>query len=472
MTVSTLSRKVAGSASILVGRRVAVMAMSAAGTAVVARLLDVASFGFLAAGLAAFWLASSLVDFGFGLLLGRDLAAHPDGRGRLLRAVLQVQVLWALVVTTIVVGLALASGAGSTRGLVILALAPAVATGGVASTRQVFIVLYRTRRLTAIDLTTNVAQLAGTVIVAALGGGPLAVALVISASWVTNDLLVAVVGVRLVDAGRPVRADRTAVVRRAAPLGLVSFFSSVYFTVDLLLLGWLVSGRELGSYAAACKILSLLVVVPGLLMGVALPAFAESVVDPEALRAIARRVTHWLATAGLPVCIGAAIFARPLVAVAFGPGYGGAVPLVRILCAAGVLTLLANVLGTLLLARSMVRPLLVQSAGAIVFNVAGNLALVPSYGVTASAWLTVATEAIVCASSAYALRGSLGAASLAGVCARPLLAAGGLAATGLALASWPMLGIPAAAAVFCVLLLTLGAWPAELQPRRWRTTRP
>ncbi len=45
----------------------------------------------------------------------------------------------------------------------------------------------------------------------------------------------------------PARADRMAFIRRALPLGFVSVMSSAYFTVDLVLLGWLVSGPELGS---------------------------------------------------------------------------------------------------------------------------------------------------------------------------------------------------------------------------------
>ena len=71
---------------VLAGRRVIVQAMSVIGTAIIARALGVESFGQLSSALAAYWLAASASDFGFSLVLGRDLAAHPDGRGRLLRA--------------------------------------------------------------------------------------------------------------------------------------------------------------------------------------------------------------------------------------------------------------------------------------------------------------------------------------------------------------------------------------------------
>ena len=176
----------------------------------------------------------------------------------------------------------------------------------------------------------NAVQLGAIVVIAALGGGAVGVAVAMSACAIANDAFAAIAALRARRLGSSrARGPVMAFLRRALPLGLVSIMSSVYFTVDLVLLGWLVSGSELGSYAAATKVLSLLVVVPGMLMSAALPAVASSVPDPQALRALAIRLLHWLAAVGLPVCVGAAIFARPLVRVAFGPGYGAAVPLVQ-----------------------------------------------------------------------------------------------------------------------------------------------
>ncbi len=422
---SMLSKQVAGSTMVLAGRRVLTTAMGVIGTAIIARMLGVVSFGQLSAALAAYWLAASVSDFGFSLVLGRDLAAHPEGRGRMLRASFQVGVLWSLVPAGALVALAIASGVSTTRGLVLLVLAPAAVVGGLACARQVFLALYRTRRLAAIDLTVNALQLVAIVLIAALGGGAVGVAIALSACAIANDSVTAIVALRLVDRDRAASADRMTLLRRALPLGLVSVMASAYFTLDLILLGWLVSAAELGPYAAAIKVLTLLVVVPGMLMAAALPAVASSVPDPQALRALAIRLLHWLAAVGLPACVGAAIFAGPLVRVAFGPGYGAAVPLVRILSAAAAVALLTNLLGTLLIARSIVRPMLLQNAAAIVFTVVGNVVLAPRYGVTASAWLTVATELLVCGGALYLLRGSLGLGSLVGAGLRPAVAVAG-----------------------------------------------
>jgi O-antigen/teichoic acid export membrane protein len=467
-----LAQTVARSAMTLFGRRVLISAMTVTGTAVIARSLGAASFGQLSAALAAYWLAAGASDFGFSLVLGRDLAAEPERRGRLLRASIQVQGAWSLVPALTLVGLGIASGLGTPRGTALAVLAIAIALGGFDSARAVFLALYRTRTLAAIDLATNALQLGAMLAVAALSGGVAGVAVAYTAVAVLNLAVMATVGLRLVDSGRPTAADRRILARRAAPLGLVSLMSSVYFSIDLVILGWLVSGRSLGHYAAACKVLTLLVTLPGLLMSASLPGLATTAREPEALAALAARIWHWLVAVGLPVCVAAGIFARPLVDVLFGGGYAGAVPLVRILSAAAAVALLTNILGTVLVARSLVRPLLAQNAAAIVLNVGGNLLLVPLYGVAAAAWLTLATEVFVCACALWTLRREMRVAHALLAGTRPAVAVAGFAATGIALTAWPAAAIPSATAVFLVLLVLLHAWPAELSPSRWRATGP
>ena len=264
--------------------------------------------------------------------------------------------------------LAVASGVTSTRGTILLVLAPSVAFGGLAGARQVFFVLYETRRLAVIDPTTNAIQLAATVLIAEMGGGVIGVAIVMSTCAIANNVIVAAAAFRLVDTARPARDDYITILRRVLPLGLVSVMATVYFSVDLVLLAWLVGAKALGGYAAACKVLSLMVVLPMLLMSAALPALSTSAFDADALRALSARLLHWLAAVGLPICVGVAVFAKPLVRLAWA-GFHEAVPLVRILSMSGVVALVTNVLGNLLVARSIVRPMLLYNAFAIAFNV-------------------------------------------------------------------------------------------------------
>jgi O-antigen/teichoic acid export membrane protein len=464
-----LARRIAGSASILVGRQAVVQVMTAVSTAVVARALSANQFGVLASAMAVFYLALAASDFGFGFVLARDLAVATD-RGALFRAALRVELLWSAVLAVAMVALGL-SGLAASNGAkpVIVVLALGVLAAGFSGGRQVFLVDYRTRVLAIIDISTNALTVAATIIAVLLGAGPAGVAAATVAGVALNAAIVLTLALRLVGPARDLtRTQRAsaAFLRRAVPFGLASFMTSVYFTIDLALLGWLVAGQRLGDYAAATKVLSLLVVVPGLLMNAAVPGLSGAVGDRARTTALASRLAHWMAATGLPVCVAAAIFAPQVITIAFGSQYGGAVTLTRVLVLAAVLTLASNIVGNILGAAGVVRPLLIQNSVAVVFNVAGNVILVPRYGVMASAWLTVATELLVLSAAAVVVRHRVDLRQTARATLRPSLAVGISAAVALLLLPYPLIAILAATATFAAAVALLRAWPVELMPRR------
>jgi O-antigen/teichoic acid export membrane protein len=462
-----LARRIAGSASILVARRALVQLMTAVSTAVLARVLSGAEFGVLASAMALFYLALAASDFGFGFVLARDLAVSAD-RGGLLRAALRVQLAWSSVLAVCMIALALSGLAASSAAKpVIIVLAFGVVAAGLSGGRQVFLVDYRAGLLTVVDLATNALMVAGTIAAAVLGAGPTGVAVAAAAGASLNSLVILVLALRLVGPARArVAGAGVAFLRRAVPFGLVSFMTSVYFTIDLALLGWLVAGQQLGNYAAATKVLSLLVVVPGLLMNAALPGLSGAVGDRVRLTALAARLAHWMAATGLPLCVAAGVFAPQLIRLVFGDRYDGAIPLTRILVIAAGLALASNIVGNILGACGVVRPLLIQNAVAVVFNVGGNLLLVPREGVTASAWLTVATEVFVLTSAIVVLRGRIDLLAPLRAALRPSLAVAAAAIAGLALSSYPLVSLLAGTAAFVVAIVVLRAWPSELLPHR------
>lgn len=142
-----LHRKVAGSANVLLVRRVVVQLLSALSTAILARKLGVAGFGSYAAGLAMYYLALSVCDFGFGSVLARELGSRRADDGSLVRSMLRVQTQWSLVVGAGVVLFAVVAGLAATRMQVLLVLVPGVALFGLTGVRQVFYAGYHTGRL-------------------------------------------------------------------------------------------------------------------------------------------------------------------------------------------------------------------------------------------------------------------------------------------------------------------------------------
>ena len=463
-STAPLHKKMATSASQLFIRCIAVQLLSALSTAILARKLGIAGFGDYSAGLAMYYLALSVCDFGFGNVLARELGKHRADDGRLVRSMLHVQTAWSSLVGLAVVGFCLAVGLGAVRIQVLMVLAPAVALFGLSGVRQVFYANYRTGRLGAIDVSTNVLQLLVVATVAFAGGGPLAVAIALSVMILVNTVVVAVAGLRLIDTRTATPVVRKRMLVDALPLGMSSLLASAYFTLDLSIVGFLVSSREVGYYAAATKALTLLVTVPGLVITAVVPGMSSHAGSPKALGELAGRVWHWLAVTAVPLCVAVMLFAPLFVSLYYGREYRPAVPLVRILAASGVVAVLSNVFGTTMVVTRRNRWLVVQGAIALVFNVAGNLIFVPHFGVTASAWLTVLTELLVCAGSIIGMRHSLEFGPMVHTTLVPALALAAMIAVWLGTRQWSVVSLVTSCLAYGIVLSVLGGWPEELPP--------
>jgi O-antigen/teichoic acid export membrane protein len=459
---SPLSNKMAKSASQLFIRRIAVQALSALSTAVLARKLGVSGFGAYSTGLAMYFLALSACDFGFGSVLGRELGSGRSDDGSIVRSMLRTQTTWSAAVGLGVVGFSIAVGLGIVRMQVLIVLAPAVALFGLSGVRQVFYANYQVARLGRLDVATNVLQVVVVVGTALAGGGPVAVAIAMSCMIMLNSIVVTVVGLRLVDDGTSSRDVRRRMLTDSLPLGVYSLLASAYFTLDLSIVGFLVSSHQVAYYAAATKALSILVIVPGLVVSAILPGMASKVGDSRDLGHLVARAWHWLTAVAVPLCIGVVLFAPWFVRIFYGRGFGPAVPLVRILALSGLAALLSNVFGAALIASKRSRWLIIQGSIALVFNVAGNLALVPRYGVVASAWLTVITEVGVALGSALGLRGLIEFRWALKVTLVPILAIMAMVGVWMATDRWVIPSIVASGLAFFAVLITLGGWPEEL----------
>src|SRR4051812_19528629 len=113
--VDEAAGRLAGSAGLLVIRKVAGSALGAVSSVAVVRSLGPDMFGQYAAGLAAFYLLQALTEFGFGEVLGRALGRGAEAADRFGRLVLRVGFVWSCVVAVAGVLVAFSFAAGSVR---------------------------------------------------------------------------------------------------------------------------------------------------------------------------------------------------------------------------------------------------------------------------------------------------------------------------------------------------------------------
>ena len=153
-----------------------------------------------------------------------------------------------------------------------------------------------------------------------------------------------------------------------------------------------------------------------------------------------------------------------MVDITIGPRYHGAAALVRILAIFGALSVITNLAANVLVAVQRMRPLYVQSVLAIVLNVGANVILIPRYGVYASAWITVATEALVCSISVVSARRHISMPALLRVSRGPAAALVGAVGRHRSFPrGQPSAPITVFLATLVGLLIVLRSWPAELR---------
>jgi len=169
-------------------------------------------------------------------------------------------------------------------------------------------------------------------------------------------------------------------VAEAAPYGAGEVVAVIYLWLDAMLLALLAPSQVVGWYGAPTRLLGALLFVPVILSTAWLPRMAESFKhDRNSYRRSARAALELTLILGLPIAAGTLLVSSRVVALFYGPGFGGAVPVLSLL-GASVPFIYSNVIAWSVLAagdRQLVWTKIM--AGATVLNVFLNLALIPYF---------------------------------------------------------------------------------------------
>lgn len=395
--------RILSSSALLIVSRLSVQVVSAISTAFVARTVSVGDFGDLNSGLAVFYLATALCDWGFGLSLARRLGRGGSRDGSVVRSVARLQNSWSGFVAVLAIAYVALSGWNEPRMRVLLILTPAIAATGVSVYRQVLIANSKTRLIVLPGLLINFVSAVATVLLVTLGFGISVLAMVVSTAAVLSSLTLFYFGRQQITAMKGRARLRRSIRREVAPLGLQSFLSSAYFAIDVVILGYFVSSSELGHYTAAVKILSFVILIPGIIAQVSVIGFSSMHQDSASTLDLQTQSWKWLSFGFLPAAILLGLYAPIFVTAYFGGEFDPIIPIVRILMVAGVIVAVSNTIYGAMIARSRQKWLVGQGLLCLVFNVSANVFLIPHFGITASAWITVATEFFVALGMSIAL---------------------------------------------------------------------
>jgi O-antigen/teichoic acid export membrane protein len=257
-------------------------------------------------------------------------------------------------------------------------------------------------------------------------------------------------------------------LREALPYSLTAILQVAYFQIDVVLLALLTDDATTAVYAAGYRLMQMLLIVPQAINAASLPPLARlHEHDPSRGRSLALATMRVQLLVSIPMAVGLACVAEPLLVALYGaPGAASLVSL-RILALAVPLAFVNLQLLTVLMAgdRPSVPPLATGVATAL--NVVANLVLIPRFGGPGAALATVLSELAILAIAAPAAARQLPFGALA-----PTLVRSSVAALVMAYALEPLSGtslavrVLAGAAVYAAATLALGEPMASLLPGR------
>jgi O-antigen/teichoic acid export membrane protein len=412
-----------------------------------------------------------LLGFGMNTWLTREVSRDPTHLGRYLGRVLGARVvLWGAValVTLLLAGplaepLAVTPDVALALGLLTLAMVP---SGLAAALTAVFQARERMEYPAAVTVLTTAFKIALGVLALGLGQGFVGLAGVALGVNVVTLVVLLVLFADLIGWPHLAVTPRAtlALAGQSYPFMLNNLLASLFFRLDFLLLRPLAGDAALGWYSAAYRVVDGLNVIPAHFTLALFPLLArQGQADRAALARVFERALKVLLTLSLPLAVGIALLAEPLVLLFAGPGYvPEAVWALRVLIWFLPFSFVNGVTQYVLIAVDRQRFLTIAFLLATAFNLAANLLLIPRLGYLGAALVTVLSEVVLLGPFWWAATRALPPISLLRPAARPAAAAIGMGLVVALVAAWNWpLSVLLGAATYGALLLALGGLDAD-----------
>lgn len=257
-------------------------------------------------------------------------------------------------------------------------------------------------------------------------------------------------------------------LKRGLPVAGQFLLGLMIFNADLLLLRLMRGSESTGLYAAAYAPLAFAVNVGYAFAYSVLPVLvAERAGERDASALYGAQLVRMLSIA-FPLAVGGALVAGEIIALGFGPDYADAAPVLTALMMSVPFAGATALSWTALTVLGRERWLFISTGLAAAINVVLNLLWIPRYGMLGAATATVITEAFRAGLIGWvAWRGGLRFPAPTRL-VRPLVATGAMGAF-LVFVTWPpVVEIPAAAALYFVVLGLVGGLGVNPLARRAR----
>jgi O-antigen/teichoic acid export membrane protein len=378
----------------------------------------------------------------------REIAAEPERENVWLGALVSLRVALGIPVAVLAAVVLVVMARSHAMRIAGIVIALTLATGALTAAAVVFQLRVRNDVTMALVTFNSLAWGAAVVAITSAGGGMVPLAIAFTAS----SLLTAVLQAWLASRRAPIRLRGSrehwpVLLRVGAAVGLAGLLTLAYGRIDQVIVFELAPHRsDPGLYGGIYRILNSAAFVPNAVMTTLLPLIATAVRhDPGRARRLVQRALEYLAMVSLPALAFSLAASRPLLRLLLGSQFQAAAGALPILMGAYVAICWGYVAGNMVIVLGLQARFIRYAVFALALNVGLNLALVPTYGYRAAAWVTLVTEFAVVGLS---LRAVLGEISL-----RPNLVRLARIASVAVLLLAALLGLRAAGAGLAVLVV-------------------
>jgi len=179
-------------------------------------------------------------------------------------------------------------------------------------------------------------------------------------------------------------------------LGLSSFLWQIYYRVDIVMLGFMKSDRDVGIYSAAYNIFQVINIFPALVISSVYPRFSNLfALNKKKFKRESFKILKYLVLASLVIAIFGIVFSRSIISVIFGPEYQASIIVLSILFIAFLFLFPAHLFSNSLIIMESTKLVTVITFLSALFNVIANYILIPIYSYNGAAITTLATEFLV-----------------------------------------------------------------------------
>ncbi len=195
-------------------------------------------------------------------------------------------------------------------------------------------------------------------------------------------------------------------LHRSWPIGVSIFFNLIYYKADTLILSWARPFTEVGVYGAAYRVLDILVTLPFMYAGIVLPLLSHAWAkrDLPRFQSLLDQSYAVMAILAAPMITGAWVLGDRIMRTVAGNDFAASGGILKILMLAMGLIFVGTMASHAVVALQIQRRMLKVYVIVALVTLIGYIAFIPTYGMWAAAWLTVASEgAIAVASTVYTL---------------------------------------------------------------------